>query len=282
MSDLPAVCEPLIREFYANAVIREDELSYWVRRKEFTIDAHDIDEVLGLKGLEDHDFTNYKDRMLSIETIQTRIGGQREGRCLNTIAFPADMRCLTTIMMFNLYPVRKLTTINNTRAIFLMKLKEKTFIDISSHIFDTIVDETRTTSRPKLIFPSLLMRLFRAKSVVIPQDISPMPTPSAINKLTIIRIQVRIPSDEEEGDQGEGDQMEVEIVAAGQASSFRNRGKRSRASTSSEVPPNAFQIILERIDGFREVQNKHTNRMVAIQDQLDLLSAKFDSFSTQQ
>ena len=69
LSDLPAVREPLIREFYANAVIREDELRCWVRRKEFTIDTHDIDEVLGLEGLEDHDFTNYKDRMLSIETI---------------------------------------------------------------------------------------------------------------------------------------------------------------------------------------------------------------------
>ena len=109
MSDLLAICEPLIREFYANAVIREDELRCWVRRKEFTIETHDIDEVLGLEGLENHDFTNYKNRMLSIETIQTRIGGQREGRCLNTIAFPADMRCLTTIMMFNLYLVRKLT-----------------------------------------------------------------------------------------------------------------------------------------------------------------------------
>ena len=168
LSDLPVVCKPLIREFYANVVIREDELSCWVRRKEFTIDAYDIDEVLGLEGLEDHDFTNYKDRMLSIETVQTRIGGQREGRCLNTIAFPTDMRCLTTIMIFNLYPVRKLTTINNARAIFLMELKEKTFIDISSHIFDTIMDETKTTSRPKLIFPSLLMRLFRAKGVGIP------------------------------------------------------------------------------------------------------------------
>ena len=119
------------------------------------------------------------------------------------------MRCLTTIMIFNLYPVRKLTTINNARAIFLMELKEKTFIDISSHIFDIIVDETRTTSRPKLIFPSLLMRIFRAKGVAIPQDISPMSTPSAINKMTIIRIQVRLPSDEEEGDQGEGDRMET-------------------------------------------------------------------------
>ena len=184
--------------------------------------------------------------------------------------------------MFNLYPVRKLTTINNAKAIFLMELKEKTFIDISSHIFDTIVDETRATSRPKLIFPSLLMRLFRAKGVVIPQDISPMCTPSAINKLTIIRIQVCLPGDEEEGDQGDGDQMETETTAAGQASSFISRGNKSRTSTSSEVPLDAFQIILERIDGFREVQNEHTDRMAAVQDQLDLLSAKFNSFSTQQ
>ena len=70
LSDLLAVCEPLIREFYSNAVIREDELSCWVRGIEFTLDAHDIDDVLGLEGLEDHDFINYKDRMLSIETIQ--------------------------------------------------------------------------------------------------------------------------------------------------------------------------------------------------------------------
>ena len=105
--------------------------------------------------------------------------------------------------------MRKLTTINNARAIFLMELKEKTFIDISSHIFDTIMDETRTTSRPKLIFLSLLIRLFRAKGIEIPQDISPMPTPSAINKLTIIRIQVCLLGDEEEGDL-----METETTAS--------------------------------------------------------------------
>ena len=121
--------------------------------------------MLGLKGLDDHDFTNYKDRMLSIETVQSRIGGAREGRCLNTTAFPTDKRCLTTIMMFNLYLVRKLTTINNAKAIFLIELKENTSIDINFHIFDTIVDETITTSRAKLIFLSLLMRLFRLKGV---------------------------------------------------------------------------------------------------------------------
>ena len=221
LSDLPGVCEPLIREFYANAVLKEDEINCWIRGKEFTIDASDIDEVLGLEGLDDHDFTNYKDRMLSIETIQSHIGGVREGRYLNTNAFLVDMRYLTTIMMFNLYPVRNLITINNARAIFLMELKENTFIDISSHIFDTIVDETRTTSRAKLIFPCLLMRLFRLKGVDIPQDISLMPTPSAINKLTITRIQVRLPSDEDEGDQGEGEPMETKTEAVGQTSSSR-------------------------------------------------------------
>ena len=49
-----------------------------------------------------------------------------------------------------------------------MELKENTFIDINSHIFDTIVDETRITFRAKLIFPNLLIRLFRLKGVAIP------------------------------------------------------------------------------------------------------------------
>ena len=79
--------------------------------------------------------------MLSLETAQTHIGGVREGRCLNTTAFPVDMRCLTVIMMFNLYPMKKLTTINNAKAIFLMELKEETYIDISAHIFYTIMGD---------------------------------------------------------------------------------------------------------------------------------------------
>ena len=75
LSGLPGVCEPLIREFYSNVKITEDELDCWVRGHEFTLDAHDIDEVLGLEGLEEYEFINYKDRMLSLETVQNRIGG---------------------------------------------------------------------------------------------------------------------------------------------------------------------------------------------------------------
>ena len=88
-----------------------------------------------------------------------------------------------------------------------------------------------------------------------------MPTPSAINKLTITRIQVCLPGDEDKGDQGEGEPMETEIEAAGEPSSSRGRGKRSRASSSLAVPPNAFQIILERIDGLRDRSEEHTSEL---------------------
>ena len=91
------------------------------------------------------------------------------------------------------------------------------------------------------------MRIFRVKGVPIPQDLSLMPTPSAINKQTIIPIQVRLSGDvdEEGAKQEEGDPMDTEAEAAGQTSTSRSRAKRNRASTLSAAPPDAFQIILK-------------------------------------
>ena len=82
-----------------------------------------------------------------------------------------------------------------------------------------------------------------------------MSTPSAINKQTFKRISVRLPGEEDEGDEGEGDPMETKAEAAGQTSTStpRRRGKRTKASTSSDIPSNAFQVILERLNGLREV-----------------------------
>ena len=82
------------------------------------------------------------------------------------------------------------------------------------------------------------------------------------------------------GEQEEGDPMDTEAEAVGQAFTSRSRAKRNRASTSSAAPPDAFQIILEMIDGLGEVQNQHTERMIAMQDQLYVLSVKFDSIYT--
>ena len=167
LSDLLGVCEPLIREFYANVTLREDYLDCWVRGHEFNIEVEDIDNVL-VHGDTDHDLTLFKDRMLSIETAQSHIGGVREGRCLNINAFPPDLQCLTYIMVFKLYPVRKMTTINNARAIFLMELRENIYIDISAYLFSILANSTRTTSRPKFILLSLIIRILLEKGVETP------------------------------------------------------------------------------------------------------------------
>ena len=86
------------------------------------------------------------------------------------------------------------------------------------------------------------MRIFRAKGLPIPQDLSLMLTPLAINKQTIIQIQVRLSCDvdEEGAEQEEGDPMDTEAEVVGQTSTSRSRAKRNRASTSSVVPPDAF------------------------------------------
>lgn len=74
--------------------------------------------------------------------------------------------------------------------------------------------------------------------------------------------------------------METEVEGAGPVSTPRVRVKRSRPSTSSSVPPDTFQIILKRLDTIHDVQNQQTERMTAMQDQLDVLFAKFDSIHT--
>ena len=101
-----------------------------------------------------------------------------EGRSLNTASFPLDLRCLAYIMIFNLNPIKKLSTINNARAIFLMELRENTNIDISAHLYNIIVDSIKTTSRSKLVTPKFIMRILYNKSVETPQNIGLMtPTP---------------------------------------------------------------------------------------------------------
>ena len=70
-----------------------------------------------------------------------------------------------------------------------------------------------------------------------------MPTPSAINKLTIIRIQVCLSGDEKEGDQGEGDQMETEIVTVGLMDSERSRISILIGGSTSRLAQHTFNQV---------------------------------------
>ena len=89
-----------------------------------------------------------------------------------------------------------------------------------------------------------------------------------LTKKTFKRISVCLPGEEDEGDEGEGVPMETKAEAAGQASTStpRRNGKRIRASASLDIPPDAFQVILERLDGIREIQTEQSERIIAMQD----------------
>ena len=196
LKDRAGINSPLIREFYANASLKEDHIDCWVKGHAFTFDMGDINTILGLEEQDHEGFIPFKDIMVSLELIKLCIGRYREGRYLNTTSFPLDLRCLAYSMIFNLYPVRKLTTINNARAIFLMEFHEKIYIDIGAHLYNIIVEATKTTSRAKLVLPSLIMRILHENGVETPQHISLMTSSPSINSQTILRSRVRLPGDE--------------------------------------------------------------------------------------
>ena len=171
----------MIREFYANVSLKDDHIECWVRGCAFILDLDVINALLEL-GEQDHEgFIPFKDRMVSLESMQLYLGGYKEGRCLKKTLFPLDLRCLAYIMMFNLYLVRKLTTINNARAIFLMEFCERIYIDIGAHLYSIIAETTKTTTWAKLVLPSLIMRILHENGVETPQDISLMTSPPSIN-----------------------------------------------------------------------------------------------------
>ena len=157
----------------------------------------DFDGKLGCEEQDHEEFIPFKDKMVSLESVQLYLGGYREGRCLNKTAFPLNLRCLAYIMMFNLYPVKKLTTINNARAIFLIEFLEKIYIDIGTYLYTIIAKATKTTSRAKPVLPSLIMRILHENGVETPQDISLMTSPLSINSQTILRSIVQLLGDEQ-------------------------------------------------------------------------------------
>ena len=121
-------------------------------------------------------------------------GGQLKKKALHTIEFSPKMRALAYIMIFNLYPVKNLTTLSVPRTIFLHDLFTHKEIDICGHIYHLFVKcMKKRKSRLTLPFPCLVMSLISRAKVKIPSGLSVMQREKPISEKTIIRSKALIP-----------------------------------------------------------------------------------------
>ena len=94
-----------------------------------------------------------------------------KGTSIGTTKFRPELKTLTLIMFFNLYPLTNTGFINLGRAQFLCDLIRSAPIDICAHIFQTMGKTTgRSTARMCLPFCSLIMKIMVLKGVCPPKD----------------------------------------------------------------------------------------------------------------
>ena len=134
--------DELVKDFFSNARYTGVELKCWVQGKEFTINPNYIAKVLRITRPENVDLTPYDDRLPQVQEILQVLGPDQEvsskGTSIGTAKFALELKTLTLIMFFNLYPLSNTGFINLGRAQFLCDLINGVSIDICAHIFQTI------------------------------------------------------------------------------------------------------------------------------------------------
>ena len=126
--------DELVKEFYSNARYTGVELKCWVRGKEFSINTNYIAKVLQINRPANVDLTQYDDRLPQVQDILQIFGPNHDisskGTSIGTAKFAPELKTLTLIMFFNLYPLSNTGFINLGRAQFLCDLITGVPIDI--------------------------------------------------------------------------------------------------------------------------------------------------------
>ena len=131
--------EELVKEFYSNAWFTEAKLKCWVWGKDFVITLDYLVKILHINRLESVNTSPYDDKLaLVVEILDTSRADHEvssTGTSIGTAKFGLEMKTLTLIMFFNLYPLSNIGFINLRRAQFLCDLIKGAQIDIYAHIF---------------------------------------------------------------------------------------------------------------------------------------------------
>ena len=122
--------DKIVREFFANTIMEGDRIGCWPRGREFYVTRESIQEILKVHPTIQQSYLHYDDWRDSLVLIVEILGGDLKKKEVNTIPFTSKMRTLASIMIFNLYPMKNLTTLSGPRAIFSLDLFTHKEIDI--------------------------------------------------------------------------------------------------------------------------------------------------------
>ena len=190
LSTLDDTYENLVKEFYANAIVEEDELKCWVRGKTFSMTSAYLVKILYINRLMLRKPPIYDDLYLEEDLLREALCKDLEfspnGNSINVSYLSPELRVLTIIMFHNLYHLSSTGYMNLGRALFLHDLIFDVEIDICAHIFH-ILQKTvvRTNSRICIPFCCLVSRILKLKGIYPSTNESSHPKPYPINLQTL-------------------------------------------------------------------------------------------------
>ena len=128
-----------MKEFYANAIVEEDELKCWVRGKTFSVTPAHLAEILHINRPMLRKPPIYDDLYPEEDLLWEALGKDLEfssnGNSINVSSLSPELRVLTITMFHNLYSLSSTGYMNLGRALFLHDLISNVEIDICAHIF---------------------------------------------------------------------------------------------------------------------------------------------------
>ena len=190
LSNLEDAYKNLVKEFYANAIVKGEEIKCWVRGKRFSVTLIYFADILHIKRPilpipPVYDELNPDEEVLR-EALGDNLEFSSNGKSISVASLSPKLRLLTMIMFSNLYPLSSTSYMNLGQAVFLHDLITGMEIDVCFHIFHILAKMVeQTTSRNCIPFYCLISRILKLKGVHPSEDEHPYPRPSPINIRTL-------------------------------------------------------------------------------------------------
>lgn len=158
-------------EFFSNAVVEGECPNFWVKGKQFYVTPELIQDLLEVCPIIPKSTPPYDGRRTKITFVVKVLRGKAKKQTMHTTIFSPEMRALAYIMIFNLYPMRNLTTVSQPRTLFLLNLYTRKDIDICAHIYHLLAKcILKKNTRMTFPFPRVIMSILHHEEVNLPHE----------------------------------------------------------------------------------------------------------------